>query len=202
MNDVNVQHDGAVTEKTAELMFCFQCEQTAQGKGCTQMGVCGKNPEVAAIQDLLIYALKGLSLVAVEGRKRGITDKQIDRFVCEAAFSTLTNVNFDLDRLAKLVHKTVGYRDSLNILVKLPVSGGSLSFLPAESIKGLVDQGRSVGIRSEKDAGSDAHSLRWALIYGVKGISAYADHAAILGKEDPQIYAFVQEGLAAAGNPH
>jgi hydroxylamine reductase len=103
-------------------MFCYQCEQTAQGKGCTQMGVCGKNPEVAALQDLLVYALKGLSIVAVEGRKRGIYEREIDRFVCEAAFSTLTNVNFDPERFVPLIKRTVEYRDRLNKLVraKLP----------------------------------------------------------------------------------
>ncbi len=79
------------------------------------MGVCGKNPEVAALQDLLIYALKGLSIVAVEGRKRGIYDREIDRFVCEATFATLTNVNFDPDRIVTMIQKTVAYRDKLNL---------------------------------------------------------------------------------------
>ena len=91
-----------VEEKSVseQKMFCFQCEQTAQGRGCTVIGVCGKNPEVATLQDLLIFALKGLSVIAVEGRKRGIYEKEIDRFVSEATFATLTNVNFDPVRLA------------------------------------------------------------------------------------------------------
>ncbi len=94
-------------------MFCYQCEQTAKGEGCTKIGVCGKQPEVAALQDLLIYAMRGLSLYAVEGRKAGVTDSGINAFSCEAVFSTLTNVDFDPDRLIQLINRTVELRDSL-----------------------------------------------------------------------------------------
>ncbi len=182
-------------------MFCYQCEQTAQGVGCTQMGVCGKNPEVAALQDLLVNALKGLSIVASEGRKKGIYDREIDRFVCEAMFSTLTNVNFDPTRFVPLLKKTVDYRDRLNKLVKAELPADVAAFTPSEDISELVKMGERVGIKSEEDAGSDVHSLRWTLIYGIKGISAYADHAAILGKEDEGVYAFIERGLAATTNP-
>ena len=82
-------------------MFCYQCEQTAKGEGCTKIGVCGKQPEVAALQDLLLYALKGLSQVAVEGRNKGVSDPGVNRFTCEALFSTLTNVDFDPERFSK-----------------------------------------------------------------------------------------------------
>lgn len=197
-----MHEDGVEVKHTSEFpMFCYQCEQTAQGKGCNQTGVCGKNPEVATLQDLLIYALKGLSIVAVEGRKRGIYDREIDRFICEATFSTLTNVDFDPERIAELIHKTVNYRNKLNQLVKSKQPDEIINFAPSEKITELVEQGKKVGIKSEPDAGSDAHSLRWALIYGLKGISAYADHAAILGKEDEGVYAFIQKGFAAAANP-
>ena len=195
-------HEAKVEVKNAPEfpMFCYQCEQTAQGKGCTQMGVCGKNSDVAALQDLLVYALKGLSIVAVEGRKRGIYDREIDRFVCEATFSTLTNVNFDPERIAELIHKTVAYRDKLNRLVKAKLPGDMVNFVPSNDISELVKRGEKVGIKSESDAGSDVHSLRWTLIFGLKGISAYADHAAILGKEDEGVYAFIEKGFAAAAN--
>ena len=196
-------HEAKVEVKNAPEfpMFCYQCEQTAQGKGCTQMGVCGKNSDVAALQDLLVYALKGLSIVAVEGRKRGIYDREIDRFVCEATFSTLTNVNFDPERIAELIHKTVAYRDKLNRLVKAKLPDDMVNFVPSNDITELVKQGEKVGIKSESDTGSDVHSLRWTLIFGLKGISAYADHAAILGKEDEGVYAFIEKGFAAAANP-
>ena len=196
-------HEAKVEVKNAPEfpMFCYQCEQTAQGKGCTQMGVCGKNSDVAALQDLLVYALKGLSIVAVEGRKRGIYDREIDRFVCEATFSTLTNVNFDPERIAELIHKTVAYRDKLNRLVKAKLPDDMVNFVPSNDITELVKRGEKVGIKSESDTGSDVHSLRWTLIFGLKGISAYADHAAILGKEDEGVYAFIEKGFAAAANP-
>jgi hydroxylamine reductase len=189
-------------ENTPEFpMFCYQCEQTAQGKGCTQLGVCGKNPEVAALQDLLIYALKGLSLVAVEGRKRGIYDREIDRFVCKATFSTLTNVNFDPERIVEFIRKTVAYREQLNKLVNAKLPEGPGTFTPVDAISLMVKQGEKVGIKSEPDAGSDVHSLRWTLIFGLKGVAAYADHAEILGKEDEAVYAFIERGLAATADP-
>ena len=94
-------------------MFCYQCEQTAKGEGCTKIGVCGKQPDVAALQDLLIYALKGLSLYAVEGRKEGVNENDVNVFTCEALFSTLTNVDFDPERFMSLINRTVGLRDNL-----------------------------------------------------------------------------------------
>jgi len=203
IRSVNEMHETKVEAEGAPEfpMFCYQCEQTAQGKGCTQMGVCGKNPELAALQDLMIYTLKGLSIVAVEGRKRGIYDREIDRFVCKAMFATLTNVNFDAERIAELIGKVVAYRDRLNVLVKMKLPDGPGMFVPGEDIAAMVKQGEKVGIKAEPDAGSDVHSLRWTLIYGLKGISAYADHAEILGKEDEGVYAFIEKGLAAAANP-
>ena len=94
-------------------MFCYQCEQAAKGEACTVLGVCGKNAEVAALQDLLIYSLQGLSMVAVEGRKVGVSDAEVNVFTVEAAFSTLTNVDFDPDRLVKLIRKSGEIREQL-----------------------------------------------------------------------------------------
>ena len=105
-------------------MFCYQCEQTANETGCTQFGVCGKNPQVAALQDLLIYALKGLSQVAIEAKKHQITDEEADIFTCKALFSTLTNVNFDPERFVTLINKTVKLRDSLRNTVES--AGGTM----------------------------------------------------------------------------
>ncbi len=88
-----------------EEMFCYQCEQTAFGTGCTKVGVCGKSPEVAALQDLLTYALKGLALYAVEGRKVGVTDREANVLTVQALFSTLTNVDFDASRFLPLINR-------------------------------------------------------------------------------------------------
>ena len=94
-------------------MLCYQCEQTAGGTGCTRFGVCGKSPEVAALQDLLIYAMKGLSYVVVEGKTHGVTDPSLNRFTTKAVFSTLTNVNFDPERFVELINETVERREAL-----------------------------------------------------------------------------------------
>src|SRR4030067_3833140 len=107
-------------------MFCYQCEQAAKGEGCTKRGVCGKEPDVASLQDLLIYSLKGLAQYAVEGRKVGIKDRNVNVFTCEALFSTLTNVNFDPERFAKLIRRCVELREGLK--KKVQDAGGKVSF--------------------------------------------------------------------------
>jgi len=185
-------------------MFCFQCEQTSKGEGCTKIGVCGKKPEVAALQDLLMYAVKGLSLVAVAGRKAGIRDPEIDHFACEAIFSTLTNVDFDPSRFAELIHQTVKFRDELK--AKVTAAGeagfpeGPANFTPGSTLTDLVAQGETVGVKSDPDIDPDILSLRELLIYGLKGVAAYADHAKILGKTDDRIFDFIHEAMAASLN--
>ena len=183
-------------------MFCFQCEQTAKGEGCTKIGVCGKQPDVAALQDLLLYAAKGLSLMALEGRKVGIRDEAIDRFACEAIFSTLTNVDFDPARIEELIHQTVAHRKALKAIIDTAggwtdYTDGPAVFTPADTREARVAQGESVGIKSRSDVNPDILSLQEILTYGIKGVAAYADHAAILGKTDPAVFDFIHEGLAA-----
>ena len=183
-------------------MFCYQCEQTAKGEGCTKIGVCGKQPDVAALQDLLNYIVKGLSQVAIEGRRVGVNDQEINRFTSKAIFSTLTNVDFDPERFVDLIDEAVEKRDQLKEKVK--AAGGNIdfgegpsTFKPESTSEALVAQGEKVGIKSEPDINPDILSLRELLIYGIRGMAAYADHAAILGKEDDSIYAFMQEGMAS-----
>jgi hydroxylamine reductase len=183
-------------------MFCYQCEQTVKGEGCTKAGACGKQPDVAALQDLLIYAVKGLSLYAVEGRNVGVNDSQINRFTCEAIFATLTNVDFDSERIVSLINETVRLRDALKGKVsaaggKTDFGEGPAIFVPDNTVEGLVTQGEKVGVKSDPDANPDILSLQQVLIYGLKGVAAYADHAQILGQEDDKVYAFIHEGLAA-----
>jgi hydroxylamine reductase len=107
-------------------MFCYQCEQAAKGEGCTVLGVCGKNEEVAALQDLLIYNLQGLAQVAVEGRKVGVSDRETNVFTVEAAFSTLTNVDFDPERFVALINRSAELRERLKEKVK--IAGGKADF--------------------------------------------------------------------------
>ena len=186
-------------------MFCYQCEQTAKGEGCTKIGVCGKQPDVAALQDLLNYVVKGLSRVAVEGRKVGVNDPEVNRFTSKAIFSTLTNVDFDPERFVALINEAVEKRDTLKEKVQaaggqIDAGEGPLTFKPEPTSEALVAQGEKVGIQSDPDINPDILSLRELLIYGIRGMAAYADHAAILGQEDDGVYAFMQEGMAATLN--
>jgi len=183
-------------------MFCFQCEQTSKGEGCTKIGVCGKQPEVAALQDLLIYAIKGLSLYAAEGRKVGVSDLEVDRFTSKALFSTLTNVDFDPARFVELINETVKQREDLKEKVrsaggKTGFTEGPAVFKPESSMEAMIKQGEKVGVKSDPDVNPDILSLKELLVYGLKGAVAYADHAAILGQEDDRVYAFMHEALVA-----
>ncbi|MGV1100165.1 hydroxylamine reductase [Thiovibrio sp. JS02] len=182
-------------------MFCYQCEQTAQGKACTSVGVCGKQPDVAALQDLLIYACQGLALVAEAGRKAGVKDNAVDLFACEAVFSTLTNVDFDPNRFVSLIKQAVALREGL--AAKVRAAGGKTdfsdpcaTFTPAADLAGLVKQGEGTALNINGE-NEDIKSLKHILLFGLKGVAAYADHARILGQEDDKVYAFIHEGLAA-----
>jgi hydroxylamine reductase len=182
-------------------MFCYQCEQTAKGEGCTKIGVCGKPHDVASLQDLLVHALKGLALVAVEGRKVGVVDRDVNVFTAEAAFSTLTNVNFDPARFHPMINRCVELRESLK--QKVGAAGGRkdfpegpATFKPASTLDEMVRQGESVGLKSDASVDPDILALQHTTLFGIKGVCAYADHAQILGKEDDAVYAFVHEALA------
>ena len=182
-------------------MFCNQCEQTAKGIGCNIAGVCGKNEEVADLQDLLIHALQGLALYAQEARKKGIVDEATDLFTYEAIFSTLTNVDFDPERFVILIKRTVELREAMK--VKVAAAGGKVDFteapavfIPAGSTVELAVQGKALNLIENLDADVNIRSLKQTLLYGLKGIAAYADHAAILGQKDPAIAAFCYDALA------
>ena len=181
-------------------MFCNQCEQTAKGTGCTVMGVCGKNEAVAGLEDLLTHAVQGLCLVAAAGRKVGVVDRGVDRFTCEAIFSCLTNVDFDPSRFETLIRKTVALREGLKTKVK--AAGGvvdftvpAATFTPADTLAGLEAQGAALNFINTLDANPDLQSLKQITMYGLRGLAAYTDHAAILGKEDETVYAYIHEAM-------
>jgi len=187
-------------------MFCYQCEQAAKGQGCTTLGVCGKKSDVSDLQDLLIYAVEGLSLYAVEGRKVGVVDHDVNRFTNEAAFSTLTNVDFDPDRFVALINQAVELRERLK--EKVRAAGGktdfteaAATFTPAGSLDGLAKQAEVADINKYPAANKDILSLKHTLLFGLKGVAAYADHARILGQEDDEVYAFMHKALAALLDP-
>jgi hydroxylamine reductase len=186
-------------------MFCYQCEQTVGGCGCEKMGVCGKEPNTAALQDLLVYASKGISQYANKARKFGAKDPAVDFFVIEALFATVTNVNFDVARLESLLRKAGAvkktaqalYENACRTAGKAPETPeGPAQWTPAETLDGLLEQASHVGIVPARAAlGDDLAGLQQLLIYGLKGMAAYIDHAHILGKDDDKAYAFVHEAL-------
>ncbi len=183
-------------------MFCDQCEQTAKGEACTVKGVCGKSPEVDYLQDLLLYMLEGISIVAVEGQKVGVRDHEADVFTCEALFSTLTNVNFDPQRFVEYVKEAVEIRENLKAKVK--EAGGNVdfplgpaTFQPADSQEEMIKQGEMVELRPTPDLDRDIFSLKETLLYGIKGMASYLFHAQELGQEDQKVYEFIHEGMAA-----
>ena len=190
---------------TSMKMFCYQCEQTAKGTGCTVQGVCGKDAATAALQDLLIYATKGLSTYAHRARQLGVSDREIDVFTIEALFSTVTNVNFDPARLQRLIIEAAHLRDRARSLYKQACRkagrepetlDGTATWTPADDISGLVEQGKQVSIaKGMETLGEDVTGLQNLILYGLKGAAAYADHAQILSKEDDEVYTSFHEAL-------
>lgn len=186
-------------------MFCYQCEQTAKGTGCTSFGVCGKDPETSALQDLLTYAAQGISQYAHRARKLGARNRDVDVFVVEALFTTVTNVNFDPERLGRLLRKASavlakareGYEAACKAKgVKAEVLTGPALWVPANDLAGLVKQGEVVSPeKRQASRGADVAGTQDLILLGLRGTAAYADHAMILGKEDDSVYAFLEDAL-------
>lgn len=194
-------------------MFCYQCEQTAKGTGCTSFGVCGKDPETAALQDLLIYGVKAIAAFAHPARQLGAKDPAVDRFVTEALFVTVTNVNFDPQSVADWVYRAAAVRDQAKQLYDAAcITAGqepcdcevmkeAAAWTPPADLAELIRQGESTTIENYIDKlGPDVAGLQQLLIYGLKGTASYADHACILGHEDDSVYAFFHEALNALAN--
>ena len=190
-------------------MFCYQCEQTARGAGCEKHGVCGKDPKAAALQDLLIHGVKGIAVYARRARELGAKDAEIDAFMLEALFATVTNVNFDPERLRDLILQAKGLAEKARTLYEKACSkagrtpeealrcpAGAEESLGAD-VDSLVALGERVGVRQRRESlGDDVAGLAELVTYGLKGLAAYAHHARILGQEDDSVYAFVHEALA------
>jgi hydroxylamine reductase len=187
-------------------MFCNQCEQAANGVGCNISGVCGKKPDVAALQDLLLYSLKGISLYAARARELGAKDDAIDRFMIEGLFTTVTNVDFDADRIERDIRRSIQVRDQAKALYEQAaqtkgaavsvISAGQATWTPAADQAGLVRQGEDHGLTT-LHVNEDIRSVIEILTYGLKGMAAYMDHAMILGRSDEEVLAFFHKALAA-----
>ncbi|PIU55739.1 MAG: hydroxylamine reductase [Deltaproteobacteria bacterium CG07_land_8_20_14_0_80_38_7] len=186
-------------------MFCYQCEQTFNGEGCTKRGVCGKSPEVSGLIDLTIHAAKSLSQYANRARLAGLVDSEINRITVDALFSTITNVNFDPERYVKLLKLLHVEKNRAKELYKKACdkSGKKLDdfteledWNPNSSLDDLIKYGESLEIPKRiNDIGAEITGLHELLMYGIKGAAAYTSHAEILGQEDDNVYAFFHEAL-------
>lgn len=184
---------------TDKKMFCFQCQEALNSKGCTQVGVCGKTSEVANLQDLMIYALKGLSQVGVKADEIGIEVAGLDKLIIDGLFMTITNANFDRDRFFAKIKETLARRDSLK--KELVERGIDLSDLK-DAASFAVDSNDDIVFKSAAPEvgilaaeNEDIRSLRELIIYGLKGMAAYAEHAGNLGYEDPEVSRFIRRAL-------
>lgn len=186
-------------------MFCYQCEQTAKGTGCDVFGVCGKDPKTAALQDLLLHVAKGISMYAHRAAVLGAQDPVVDKYVIEALFTTITNVNFDPERLAGIIRQGSEVKAKAKALYeaaalkagKAPETlAGPAAWTPAADLNGLIAQGEAVPVnKGVPTRGADLVGLENLIVYGLKGMAAYADHAWILDKQDAKVNAFFHEAL-------
>ncbi|MGI6420745.1 MAG: hydroxylamine reductase [Syntrophomonadaceae bacterium] len=177
-------------------MFCFQCQEASKNTGCTVRGVCGKSEILAKMQDLLIYTLKGLAFYVQKGRIRGVEDSRIDHFTMDALFMTITNANFDPNRIVEKIKSGLTLREELR--QKLGAIDGPIpeaAVWYSEDEAEFLDKAGQVGVMATEN--EDIRSLRELLTYGIKGMAAYAEHAYNLGYEDQKIYQFMHKGLAA-----
>ena len=188
-------------------MYCRQCEQTARGVCCTTQGVCGKDEEVAVLQDVLNYSLMGIAVFADKARELGVRDKETDLFVVEGLFTCVTNVDFDPERIRALIDTSAVVKEKIKKLFldaykkkynedfsqELP---SAADWKPGSSKEELLEQGAALGINSFSE-NEDIKSLKELLLYGLRGVAAYADHASILGEDDEQVNAFFHKALCA-----
>lgn len=177
-------------------MFCYQCQETAGCKGCTRMGVCGKTPQVAAMQDLLVYVSKGISAVTTQLRKEGKTvSAEVNQMVTLNLFITITNANFDEDMIVARILDTLRCKEELLAQVTDKDTLPAAAFWTAEEKAELEQKAAQVGVLSTHD--EDIRSLRELITYGLKGLSAYSKHANALLQQDEEVDAFLQKALAA-----
>lgn len=182
-------------------MFCYQCQEAAGGKGCTKVGMCGKTSEVANLQDLMIYGLKGLSEVGLKADEIGYKMEGLDRLIIEGLFMTITNANFDKDRFFEGIKHVLKMRDELKAVLKEKgVDLGELKDAATFTVNSndeIVFKSNSAEVSVLATENEDVRSLRELIIYGLKGMAAYAEHADNLGFQDEEISKFIRKALVA-----
>lgn len=175
-------------------MYCYQCQEAAKGTGCQIKGVCGKNEEVAKLQDLLVYTVKGIAEVVVNGKLDAKALNAVNHEVLKSLFITITNANFDELAIEKQIQKMLGIRNELKARVDGIAMGDAANFEVTDKAS-MIEKASMVGVLATEN--EDVRSLRELITYGVKGMAAYAHHALNIGKENPDIYVFMYEALAA-----
>ena len=175
-------------------MFCYQCQETAKGTGCEIRGVCGKNEEVAKLQDLLIYVTKGISEIVVKGKLDVKSISEVNHEVLKSLFITITNANFDEDAIEKQIIKMIKFRDELRKQISGINLGDAAEFGVSDRAS-MLEKASKVGVLSTEN--EDVRSLREMIMYGLKGMAAYTHHALNIGKENVDINSFIYEALAA-----
>lgn len=181
-------------------MFCYQCQEAAHGTGCTIAGICGKKEELSNLQDLMIFVLKGISLVNQKAREAGVQTQETDKFVLNGLFMTITNANFDDQRFVDSIKDGLILRESIKSDIMkanhtLPEEMHESVTWYSDEVDEFYAKSAEVGVLSTEN--EDVRSLRELIIYGLKGLAAYADHAYVLGHSDNDIHSFVQRALAA-----
>jgi hydroxylamine reductase len=174
-------------------MFCYQCQEAARGVGCDVRGVCGKNEEVAKLQDLLIYTIKGISNIVIKGGIAGNSLDEVNRQMLNSLFMTITNANFDEAAIEAQIRRMIALRDSLRAGAEADLHDAATFVINTHA--DMLEKAAASGVLSTKD--EDVRSLRELIVYGLKGMAAYAEHAFNLGFEEPKVYAFIHRALAA-----
>ena len=175
-------------------MFCFQCQETAKGTGCTVRGVCGKTEDIAKLQDLLIYTLKGVSYIVTKGKLDVSKIPDVNHQMLTSLFMTITNANWDGAVFEEQIKKMLAYRNELKKSVVLSDLHDAANF-EVNTRENMLDKANAVGVLATEN--EDVRSLQQTIIYGLKGMAAYTEHALLIGKENTEIYAFIYEALAA-----
>ncbi len=178
-------------------MFCYQCQEAAKGVGCSVKGVCGKTPEVANLQDVLLYAVKGIADIVVKGKLQAKDIAKVNRQVLTSLFMTITNANFDEAALEKQLSIMLILRDELKTMTNAAHLHDAATFM-VSSRKDMLDKAARAGVLSCED--EDIRSLRELILYGIKGMAAYMEHAVNLNKENDELYTFIYEALGAMLN--
>jgi len=180
-------------------MFCYQCQETSRNLGCTMRGVCGKSPELCHLMDLSIYAMKGLAHLNKRLLEKDVYHREDGLFIMQGLFRTITNANWDEEQIKALITQAIALLDLRRKELCEKLGGDCTTCPPQVSIsvkpEDFEEFGKSVGVLATEN--EDVRSLRETIIYGLKGIAAYGDHAAMLGFENDDIYKFIFEGLAA-----